>query len=101
MLHAVQEVEDALADERYLRAENQRLEAAVAAEKRVVAVALDLYRDGATAYLDVTTAQEALLGQQRASLALLTRQLGASVNLFVALGGGWSPPEQVAAAGPT
>ena len=101
ILQAVQEVEDSLANERYLRQENQRLEAAVAAEKRVLSVALDLYRDGATAYLDVTTAQEALLGQQRASLALLTRQLGASVNLLVALGGGWSPQEQVAANGPT
>ena len=101
VLQAVQEVEDALASQRYLSRENQRLEAAVAAERRVLNVALDLYRDGATAYLDVTTAQEALLGQQRASLALLTRQLGASVNLFVALGGGWSPPEQVAAEGPT
>ena len=101
ILHAVQEVEDALASERYLRQENQRLEAAVAAEKRVLNVALDLYRDGATAYLDVTTAQEALLGQQRTSLGLLTRQLGTSVTLFVALGGGWSPPEQAASGGPT
>ena len=101
VLHAVQEVEDSLSSQRYLRRENQRLDAAVAAERRVLNIALDLYRDGATAYLDVTTAQEALLGQQRASLALLTRQLGASVNLFVALGGGWSSPEQVAANKPT
>jgi outer membrane protein, multidrug efflux system len=101
VLHAVQDVEDALASRRYLSKENQRLNAAVDAERRVLAVALDLYRDGATAYLDVTTAQEALLGQQRAALGLLTRQLAASVNLFVALGGGWSPPENVAANGPT
>ncbi len=101
VLHAVQDVEDALSSQRYLRKENQRLEAAVAAERRVLKVALELYRDGATAYLEVTTAQEALLGQQRASLGLLTRQLGSSVNLFVALGGGWSPPVQVASGGPT
>ena len=101
VLHAVQDVEDSLASQRYLRKENQRLEAAVDAERRVLKVALDLYRDGATAYLDVTTAQEALLGQQRAALGVLTRQLAASVNLLVALGGGWTPPAQVAAAGPT
>jgi outer membrane protein, multidrug efflux system len=101
VLHAVQDVEDALASRRYLSKENQRLNAAVDAERRVLAVALDLYRDGATAYLDVTTAQEALLSQQRASLGLLTRELAASVNLFVALGGGWSPPEKTAANGPT
>ena len=101
VLHAVQDVEDSLASRRYLSREEQRLEAAVGAERRVLKVALDLYRDGATAYLDVTTAQEALLGQQRASLGVLTRQLAASVDLFVALGGGWSPPEQIAAAGPT
>ena len=98
VLRAVQEVEDSLATQFYLGRESKRLEAAVAAEKRVLAVALDLYRDGATAYLDVTTAQEALLAQQRTSLTLSTRQVGASVNLFVALGGGWTLPLETARA---
>ena len=96
VLKAVQEVEDSLALDHYLRLENQRLEAAVTAEKKVLELSLTLYRDGATTYLDVVTAQTTLLQQERASLAVLTRRLGASVNLFVALGGGWTPPIVVA-----
>lgn len=100
VLQAVQDVEDALAQEKYLTRENQRLEAAVTAEKKVLDLSLTLYRDGATNYLDVVTAQTSLLDQQRTALAVLTRRLGASVNLFVALGGGWTPPLRVAARDP-
>ncbi len=89
ILTAVQEVEDALSTEHYLANENQRLAAAVVSEKKVLDLSLTLYRDGATTYLDVVVAQEALLGQQRASLALATRDLDAAVSLVVALGGGW------------
>lgn len=101
VLRAVQEVEDALALDHYLRLEGTRLDAAVAAEKKVLDLSLTLYRDGATTYLDVVTAQTTLLDQERASLVVLTRRLGASVNLFVALGGGWTPPVHVASEGPT
>ena len=99
VLQAVQEVEDALATEHYLGLESQRLDAAVAAEKQVLNLSLTLYRDGATTYLDVVTAQTTLLGQERAALALLTRRLGTSVNLFAALGGGWTPPVRLASEG--
>ncbi len=90
ILQAVQEVEDALATNRYLGQEGQRLRAAVAAEQKVLDLSLTLYRDGATTYLDVVTAQTTLLQQQVAGLVLQTRRLGSNVDLFVALGGGWS-----------
>ena len=92
ILVAVQEVEDALSSQHHLGAESKRLEAAIKADQTVLDVSLTLYRDGATTYLDVAVAQTALLAQQRAAIGLLTRQLGSSVNLFVALGGGWAPP---------
>lgn len=95
-LQAVQEVEDALALDHYLRLEHARLESAVTAGKKVLDLSLTLYRDGATNYLDVVTAQTALLDRQRASLVVLTRQLDAVVTLFVALGGGWTPAVEVA-----
>jgi NodT family efflux transporter outer membrane factor (OMF) lipoprotein len=101
VLKAVQEVEDALSSDRYLSLENKRIEAAVKSEKKVLDLSLTLYRDGATTYLDVVTAQTTLLGEQRTSLALLTRRLGTSVNLFVALGGGWTPAVHLASGGPT
>ena len=96
VLQAVQEVEDALALEHYLGLESKRLEAAVTAEKQVLQLSLTLYRDGATTFLDVVTAQTTLLQQERTSLVLSTRRLGTSVNLFVALGGGWTRPIRVA-----
>ena len=95
VLQAVQEVEDALALDRYLSQEGKRLDAAVAAEKRVLNISLTLYRDGATTYLDVVTAQTTLLNQESTSISLLTRQLGTGVNLQVALGGGWNPVQAV------
>ena len=103
VLVAVQEVEDALAAEHYLGLESKRLGAAVDAEKTVLDLSLTLYRDGATTYLDVVTAQTTLLQEQRATIGLLTRQLGTSVNLFVALGGGWTiePKIRVASEGPS
>ncbi len=102
VLNAVQEVEDALVVQHYLGIEGKRLDDAVKAEKQVLDLSLTLYRDGATTYLDVDVAQVALLADQRAAIALLTRQLGASVNLFVALGGGWAPaPGSLAGNGPS
>lgn len=92
-LQAVQEVEDALAADRYLGAEDQRLQAAVTSQKKVLDLALTLYRDGATGYLDVVTAQTSLLAEQRTSLSLLTRRLSSAVSLFVAFGGGWANGE--------
>lgn len=98
VLVAVQEVEDALSNEHYLNTETKRLNAAIEADKRVLNQSLTLYRDGATNFLDVVVAQTSLLDQQRAALTVLTRELGTSVNLFVALGGGWAPaPAHVAA----
>ena len=96
VLQAVQEVEDALATNRYLGQEGQRLRNAVAAEQKVLGLSLTLYRDGATTYLDVVTAQTTLLQQQVAEIVLLTRRLNANVDLFVALGGGWDAPVRVA-----
>lgn len=90
ILTAVQEVEDALAEEHHLGAEAEKLAAAVKAETKVLDLSLTLYRDGATTYLDVVTAQTALLAQQRAQLDLMRRRLAASVDLFVALGGDWT-----------
>ena len=101
ILHAVQEVEDSLSSQHYLTLENQRLESAVTSEKKVLSLSLTLYRDGATDYLNVVTAQEALLAQQRASLALLTDKLTSVVALFVALGGGWTPEVPVASEKPS
>jgi outer membrane protein, multidrug efflux system len=48
-----------------------------------------LYKQGATDYLTVVTSQTALLQTQLQALNFDTLQLSSSVDLILALGGGW------------
>ena len=48
------------------------------------------YKGGVASYLEVTTAQSAALGDERAAVDVLTRRMAASVLLVKALGGGWN-----------
>jgi NodT family efflux transporter outer membrane factor (OMF) lipoprotein len=90
VLTAFQQVEDSLSNLRILAKELQQENAAVRSAQHVQRMALSLYRDGATNYLDVVVAQTAALEAQQVALALQTRELQASVQLIRALGGGWS-----------
>jgi NodT family efflux transporter outer membrane factor (OMF) lipoprotein len=93
VLHAIQEVEDALAALKWLAKEAQSMSIASANAQKVLNISLALYRDGATNYLDVVTAQTAALDAERAVLAIKTRRIEANVGLMLALGGGWSSAE--------
>lgn len=95
VLQAVQEVEDNLALDHWLGLEAKRVDESVTAAKKVLDLSLTLYRDGATTYLDVVTAQTTALEAERTALGLRTRRLQASVGLFSALGGGWTGPVPV------
>ncbi len=90
VLRAFQEVEDQLALLRDLRDEAQREDAAVKAAEHTLDLSLNLYRDGAVSYLDVTVAQTAALQVELVSLNLTTRRYQANVSLIRALGGGWT-----------
>jgi len=92
VLLAFQQVEDNLALCNKLADEEQQQSAAVAAADRTLALALVQYRMGATTYLDVVTAQTTDLMAQTTELAIQTRRLQASVDLVIALGGGWNEP---------
>ncbi len=93
VLHAFQEVEDQLAALRWLGKELKNMDAAAAAAQKVLDTSLTLYREGATNYLDVVSAQTAALDAQVAAQTLRTRRLQAAVSLILALGGGWSAAE--------
>ncbi|HBK04439.1 MAG TPA: RND transporter [Acetobacteraceae bacterium] len=90
VLTSFRQVEDGLSTLRILADELRQEQAAVASSQRAADMAMSLYRDGATNYLDVVVTQTAYLDAQRTALALQTRELQASVQLVRALGGGWS-----------
>ena len=89
VLGALQEVEDNLALIHWLGTEGGNENAAVTAAQHTLDSALNLYRQGATSYLEVVTAQTALLQAQQAAIDVQTRETVAEVGLARALGGGW------------
>ena len=58
------------------------------------------YKSGLDIYLDVLTAQTALLNNQRTAMNLRMQQMTASVQLIKALGGGWDVSQSTTAAIP-
>jgi NodT family efflux transporter outer membrane factor (OMF) lipoprotein len=89
VLTAFQEVEDNLSTLRILSQELQQQNAAVESSQRYLTLANARYQSGLDSYLDVITAQTALLSNQRTAMNLRMEQLTASVQLIKALGGGW------------
>ena len=90
MLRAFQEVEDSLSQIEWLGREARDEAGAAKAAGQTEAIATNLYKDGASSYLEVVTAQTAALQAERAVIDLRTRRLEASVALIRALGGGWT-----------
>ncbi len=89
VLAAFQDVEDSLAALRILSNESAQEQLAVAAAQRSLNINTTQYKGGVATYLQVLTAQTALLTNQRTQADISTRQFVASVQLIRALGGGW------------
>jgi NodT family efflux transporter outer membrane factor (OMF) lipoprotein len=89
VLVAFREVEDQLASLRILDEEAALQRRAVAAAERSLMQATNRYRGGLASYLEVTSAQNAALVNQRTAVGILTRRMNASVLLMKGLGGGW------------
>jgi NodT family efflux transporter outer membrane factor (OMF) lipoprotein len=89
-LTAFQQVEDNLAAIRILQQEGVTEQAAVAAAQRSLDLSLNRYKGGLANYLEVLTAQTALLSNQRTQADVLSRQFTSTVLLVQALGGGWN-----------
>ena len=100
VLSAFQEIEDNLSTLRILSQELQQQNAAVESSHRYLALADARYQSGLDIYLNVITAQTALLSNQRTAMNLRMQQMTASVQLIKALGGGWDVSQSTTAAIP-
>jgi len=89
VLTAFQEVEDGLSGLSILAQAADTQNQAVDAAQRALKIANDRYVGGLVTYLDVVTAEQTLLDNQRLAAQLLGQRLVTSVSLIKALGGGW------------
>jgi len=89
VLTAMQEVENGITGLATLGRASAEADAAVKDTQRVLDLATDRYTGGIATYLDVVTAQQGLLTNQRQAVQILGQQLLTSVYLLKALGGGW------------
>jgi NodT family efflux transporter outer membrane factor (OMF) lipoprotein len=89
VLTSFQQVEDYLAAVRILSQQIQQQQQAVASAQQFVDLELARYQTGIDPYINVITAQNTLLTDQQTVTGLHTQAMTASVQLIVALGGGW------------
>jgi multidrug efflux system outer membrane protein len=90
VLHAFQEVSDALAARQELGLEREFQTRAVAAYEEAVKVANQRYRGGQASYYELLQEQQLLFPAQNTLTQIHLNQLLATVQLYEALGGGWS-----------
>ncbi|MDO9355744.1 MAG: TolC family protein, partial [Solirubrobacteraceae bacterium] len=89
VLTAMQEVEDGITGLAALERAATQSNQAVASSRRVLDMATSRYEGGATTYLDVINAQQALLNVERQATQLASQRRVTSVFLVKALGGDW------------
>jgi outer membrane protein, multidrug efflux system len=89
VLTAFQQVEDGFSGLTTLADAAAAQQKAVEDAQRYLTIANDRYVGGLVTYLDVITAQQTLLNNQRLATQLLGQRLVTSVFLVKALGGGW------------
>ncbi len=90
VLVAFQQVEDGLSDLRVLEDQGLAQGLAVQASQRTVNISTARYKEGLAEYLEVLTADNALLQNERTASQILGMRLVSSVQLINALGGGWA-----------
>ncbi|MBS0408425.1 MAG: efflux transporter outer membrane subunit [Proteobacteria bacterium] len=90
VLTGLGQVEDNLAAQRVLAAEQVQRDAALAAATQNERIVANQYNAGQVDYTAVVVAQTAALNAQQTALQNQANQLAAAVDLISALGGGWT-----------
>jgi multidrug efflux system outer membrane protein len=93
VLNAVKDVEDALADLRFLGRETAALRESVQSARQATDLERKLFLVGETNYTNVIVADETRLTTERSEAQVRGQQLYATVRLIKALGGGWDARE--------
>ncbi|HEX7759188.1 MAG TPA: efflux transporter outer membrane subunit [Caulobacteraceae bacterium] len=90
VLTGLGQVEDNLAAQRVLAAEQAQREAALAAAEQNERIVVNQYDAGQVDYTSVVVAQASALSARQTALQNQANQLAAAVDLISALGGGWT-----------
>jgi NodT family efflux transporter outer membrane factor (OMF) lipoprotein len=89
VLTAMEEVENGITGLQYLSRAASQSDASVRSAQRAFDIASDRYKGGVAIYLDVLTAQQTLLTNERQAVQIKGQQYATTVFLIKALGGGW------------
>jgi multidrug efflux system outer membrane protein len=90
VLTAMEEVENGITGLGWLERAEVQANASVRSAQQAFDIATDRYKGGVDTYLDVITAQQTLLTNQRQAVQIQGQQFSTAVFLVKALGGGWS-----------
>lgn len=90
VLQALQEVENTLAAERYLADREHSLRTAAEAAENAQRIAFNRYAQGLTPFITVLESQQRALDTRSAWIAVRRARLDNRVDLYLALGGGFS-----------
>lgn len=88
---AFREVEDSLIGTRKIREQQAAHDRQIQGQQRTLRLATLRYENGYSSYLEVLDAQRSLFNAELQQVQLQRARLGALVNLYKALGGGWVP----------
>jgi multidrug efflux system outer membrane protein len=89
VLTAMEEVENGITGLAYLDRAGVQADASVRHAQQAFDIATDRYKGGVDTYLEMITAQQTLLGNQRQAVQIHGQQFTTAVYLVKALGGGW------------
>jgi NodT family efflux transporter outer membrane factor (OMF) lipoprotein len=101
VLDAVRDAADQVSSAQSITRQQAEQRAAQAAAEGAYEIAVQRYRAGLGNYLNVLTAETAVLAQRRLAVDLAARALDTQVALARALGGGWQAPSTATAAAPS
>ena len=96
----MQEAEDGITGLAALDSATAQAQVAIESTRKVLVLANDRYEGGVATYLDVITAQQGLLNNERLAAQLQGQQLLTSVFLIKALGGDWQGAPALASGAP-